>query len=66
MDNILDIPIYKSLPEKVINKTQIAYLYPIDIQQLYVNEPFIDYNKNSNILYFIITIILLFILLFSI
>jgi hypothetical protein len=66
MDNIMDIPIYKSLPEKVLSNTEVSYLSPIDIQQLYVNEPFIDYNKNNNIIYFIITIILLFILLFSI
>jgi hypothetical protein len=66
MDDQIDIPIYKSLPEKVLSNVEVSYLSPIDIQQLYVNEPFIGYNKNSNIIYLILITVLLSILLFFI
>jgi hypothetical protein len=67
MDISIDIPIYKSLPQKVLNDTELTFLSPIDVQQLYVNEPFTDSKNNKySIIYQVLALIIILIILFFI
>lgn len=64
MNTAFDIPIHKSLPQKVLNELEVNYLSPIDVQQLYFNEPFINYKNNSTkIIYSILLCIIILVIL---
>lgn len=67
MNTAFDIHIHKSFPQKVLNDLKFTYLSPIDVQQLYFNEPFINYKNNSNkIIYSILLFIIILVILFLI